>query len=33
MMLKEKVDLVLAKVATPSEGKWNNTDLKFKIQW
>jgi hypothetical protein len=32
-MLKEKVDLVLAKGQAPTEGKWNNTDLKVMIQW
>jgi hypothetical protein len=31
--LKEKVDDVLAKGATPEAGKWNNHDLKFMIQW
>jgi hypothetical protein len=31
--LNEKVDMVLAKGATPAEGKWNNNDLKFMIQW
>jgi hypothetical protein len=33
MMLKEKVDLLLVKGATPSEGKWINTDLKVMTQW
>jgi hypothetical protein len=33
IMLKEKVDLVLTKGATPAEGKWNNNDLKVMIQW
>jgi hypothetical protein len=32
-MLKEKVDMVLAKGATPAEGKWNNNDIKVMIQW
>jgi hypothetical protein len=27
------VDIVLAKGATPSAGKWNNTDSKIVIQW
>jgi hypothetical protein len=31
--LKEKVDAVLAKGATPEAGKWNNHDLKVMIQW
>jgi hypothetical protein len=32
--LKENVDAVLAKVATPeAAGKWNNHDLKVMIQW
>jgi hypothetical protein len=33
IMLKEKVDLVLAKGQTPPEGRWNNTDLNVMIQW
>jgi hypothetical protein len=33
MLLKEKVDLVLAKGQTPLEGRWNNTDHKVMIQW
>jgi hypothetical protein len=32
ILLKEKVDLVLAKGQSPTEGKWNNTDLKVMIQ-
>jgi hypothetical protein len=32
-MLKEKVDLVLAKGQAPSEGRWKNTELKVMIQW
>jgi hypothetical protein len=31
--LKEKVDAVLAKRATPEAGKWNNYDPKVTIQW
>jgi hypothetical protein len=31
--LKEKVDAVLAKWATPEAGKWNTHDLKVMIQW
>jgi hypothetical protein len=31
--LKEKVDVVLAKGATPEAGKWNKYDLKVTIQW
>jgi hypothetical protein len=31
--LKEKVDDVLAKGATPEAGKWNNHDLNVMIQW
>jgi hypothetical protein len=33
MLLKEKVDLVLAKGATPVECKWNNAGIKVMIQW
>jgi hypothetical protein len=33
IMWKEKVDIVLAKGATPAEGKWNNNDIKVMIQW
>jgi hypothetical protein len=32
-MLKEKVDLVLAKGATPAEGKWRKNNLNVMIQW
>jgi hypothetical protein len=33
IMLKDKVDLVLGKGATPAADKWNNTDLKVMLQW
>jgi hypothetical protein len=33
IMLKDDVDLVLGKGATPASGKWNNTYLKVMIQW
>jgi hypothetical protein len=32
-LLKEKVDMVLRKGATPAEGKWNNNELKVMTQW
>ena len=32
ILLKQKVDLLLAKGATPVDGKWNNHDLKVMIQ-
>jgi hypothetical protein len=31
--LQDKVNMVLAKGATPEADKWNNTDLKVMIQW
>jgi hypothetical protein len=33
ILLKGTLDLVLAKGQAPSEGKWNNTDLKVMIKW
>jgi hypothetical protein len=33
ILLKNKVDLVLGKWATPAAGKWNNTDPKVMIKW
>jgi hypothetical protein len=27
------MDMVLAKGATPAEGKWNNNEPRFTIQW
>jgi hypothetical protein len=33
ILLKDKVDVVLAKGQAPTEGKWNDTDLKVMIQW
>jgi hypothetical protein len=33
ILLKEKVDFVLAKGQAPTEDKWNNTELKVMIQW
>jgi hypothetical protein len=32
-ILKEKVVVLLAKGATPAEGKWINTDLNVMIRW